>query len=565
MADESELALASSDSANSMVARTESSWREWSQRENGEDGYKFGDFSRGLLHQMKAGVRDLKHKAADAALTLKETHEQRAVDYVRELAAGDEDLQDVAQNAMEAKASTSAERLWTQICKDAHTDHEDHMDEILSEEATGMLEVEVVKLGTYNFPLLRPDRKVAEKAVLLLSLMESRSKSLKEGTRAKFQVTELLGTDLVLYTFDRASPKFAMGMEDKACCGGSVLPLSAILQPDQQSFSSALYSSFSQERFEVQLQLQLLPLQLLRGRRKLQIGEVSGINTPQETFGHIVLKLKLTLKQSPAKLFLSPLSPGVPRETLESKGHVSDPFSVIKACGLSVARLTTALRMEALKAALHEMRENWLVMIWWSTLMLMAPLWTWPFIFNIFLATFAWTLNRCQRRCCARLLYADEGEEKKEEADVVKEAVKASLHIMQFTENLNKAAAQIEKLTFALGLEDRCLSSIFLMFCFTCAVPMSLLTIILPWIFTTGLWRYLLWFPGTFIALPEAVREVLHQGLQHLEEMAQEMCGDDFERRLQGFWQRVPDDTEASHLHLFKRYVFRGKPVHESL
>lgn len=533
-----------------MAARTESSWREWSQRENGEDGYKFGDFSRGLLHQMKAGVRDLKHKAADAALTLKETHEQRAVDYVRELAASDEDLQDVAQNAMEAKASTSAERLWTQICKDAHTDHEEQLDEIDSEEASGMLEVEVVKLGTHDFPLLRPDRKVAEKAVLLLTLMESRSKSLKEEKAAKFQVTELLGTDLVIYTFDRASPKFAIGMEDKACCGGCVLPLSAILQPDQGSFPSALYSS-SQERFEVQLQLQLLPLQLLRGRRKLQIGEVSGINTPQETFGHVVLKLKLTLKQSPAKLFLSPLS-GVPRETLESKGHVSDPFSVIKACGLSVARLQTALRMDPLKAALHEMRENWLLMIWWSALMLMAPLWTWPFIFNIFLATFAWTLNRCQRRCCVRRLYADEGEEKKEDADVVKEAVKASLHIMQFTENLNKAAAQIEKFTFALGLEDRCLSSIFLMLCFTFAVPMSFVTIIFQWIFTTGLWRYLLWLPGSFVVLPEAVREVLHQGLKHLEEMKQEMCGDDFERRLQGFWQRVPDDAEASHLHLYK-------------
>lgn len=28
----------------------------------------------------------------------------------------------------------------------------------------------------------------------------------------------------------------------------------------------------------------------------------------------------------------------------------------------------------------------------------------------------------------------------------------------------------------------------------------------------------------------QAVREVLHQGLKHLEEMKQEMCGDDFER-----------------------------------
>eukprot|EP00435_Cladocopium_sp_Y103_P047548 s224_g14.t1 len=150
-----------------------------------------------------------------------------------------------------------------------------------------------------------------------------------------------------------------------------------------RDLAQALYSSFSQERFEVQLQLQLLPLQLLRGRRKLQIGELSGIKMPQEiplfcglleTFGHVVLKLKLTLKQSPAKLFLSPLS--VPREMVESKGHVSDPFSVIKACGLAVARLQTALKMEPLKAALHEMRENMLLMIWWSTLMLLAPLWT---------------------------------------------------------------------------------------------------------------------------------------------------------------------------------------------
>eukprot|EP00435_Cladocopium_sp_Y103_P050615 s224_g15.t1 len=87
---------------------------------------------------------------------------------------------------------------------------------------------------------------------------------------------------------------------------------------------------------------------------------------------------------------------------------------------------------------------------------------------------------------------------------------------------------------------------------------MSLLTIILQWIFATGLWRYLLWLPGSFVALPEASRELLLRELNKLDQMKQEM-------RLQGFWQRVPDDTEASHLHLYKRYVFLGRPFRESL
>ena len=60
----------SSVSSSSLATARETSWREWSQRESGEDGYKrgarpvslflgrFGDFSRGMLQQMKACKTD---------------------------------------------------------------------------------------------------------------------------------------------------------------------------------------------------------------------------------------------------------------------------------------------------------------------------------------------------------------------------------------------------------------------------------------------------------------------------------------------------------------------------
>ncbi|CAK9110750.1 unnamed protein product [Durusdinium trenchii] len=553
--------IPSSSSSPSMAAR-ESSWREWSKRENGENGYKFGDFSRGLLHQMKVGVRDFKHKVSDTALTFKENSENRTVEYVQKLAATDEAVQDMAQSLDGTNASTVAERFWKELCKAAHTDHAEQMDETMTEESSGLLQVEVLSAGTDDRPLLRSDKVRAEKPVVLVSAGERRSKALKEGKAAKFQVFEILGADLLIFTFDRASSKFELGVEEKAFCGGCVLPLCAILQPEHNSgLGVALESSLRQNSFGVTLQLQLLPLPLLRTRRKLQRGDLSGVKMPQEKLGHVILKLSLHLKESPASLYFHPRVLDV--DCAESKGHVSDPFSVIRAVGMALVRVQSALKLDLWKAAIDEMRENVLMspilILWWTFAMLRAPLWTWPFLLNFFLGLFAWTLRQCHEQRTWRRLYIDEDGQKEDPPDVVKEAVKASLKMMQLTENLNKAAAQIEKLRFVLNLEDRCLSSICLMLSLVFCLPLCLASLVAQWICSSGLWRYLLWIPGSILFLPKAMRLVIFQELQRAQDLKQQLLGDELGRRMAGFWQRIPDETEASHLYLFKHYVFHSR------
>ncbi|CAK9086712.1 Hypothetical protein SCF082_LOCUS41015 [Durusdinium trenchii] len=291
--------------------------------------------------------------------------------------------------------------------------------------------------------------------------------------------------------------------------------------------------------FGVTLQLQLLPLPLLRTRRKLQRGDLSGVKMPQESgrvvldpsnsleekLGHVILKLSLQL------------------------GHVSDPFSVIRAVGMALVRVQSALKLDLWKAAIDEMRENVLMspilILWWTFAMLRAPLWTWPFLLNFFLGLFAWTLRQCHEQRTWRRLYIDEDGQKEDPPDVVKEAVKASLKMMQLTENLNKAAAQIEKLRFVLNLEDRCLSSICLMLSLVFCLPLCLASLVAQWICSSGLWRYLLWIPGSILFLPKAMRLVIFQELQRAQDLKQQLLGDELGRRMAGFWQRIPDETEA--------------------
>lgn len=98
---------------------TTTSWREWSGREDDQhEGYRFGDITRGLVSSLQSGVRELQHKAADAALSLKEGHEQRATEFVR--SHQDEEVREKAQVAASTTEATAAERFWCGICKDIH-------------------------------------------------------------------------------------------------------------------------------------------------------------------------------------------------------------------------------------------------------------------------------------------------------------------------------------------------------------------------------------------------------------------------------------------------------------
>lgn len=502
-------------------------------------------------------MRDLKHKVADKALSLKEEHESKAAEYVRELVASDQSQEGQHVSTVEeSKATTTAERFWTSLCKDAHTDHCSE-ETVPDPSSCGTLQVQVLQLGSPE--LLKADGKAARKPVLLLSLHGRRSGALRDGGTATFEVMDVLGSDLAVYCFDRGSSTFAIGMEDQAFCGGCFVPLTLLGQPRAGRFWDGMCNSLYQQVFSTELRLRLLPLVLMRGKEKLEPGDLTGAKLPKVQPGIVVLRLTLHLTMSPAKLCFRPYSSRKPI-VAEQKGHVSDPFSVLNAASMAVGRIGFALKMDLWKAAADEMREDVVVcpllLAWWTLTVLAAPLWIWPLLLNLILGLFAWRLgglgfreaHKVQRR-----LYVDEdGVASK---DLVKEAFKTQLSIMQLTETLNEAASQVEKLKFVFGLEDRCLSSL----CFALALLGSLvlcvLAAILYWLVQSGVWRYILWLPGSCVLMPKALRSPTFQFVQRLEKLRLEFMGDDLDRILHGFWQRMPDGTEASHLHLFRHHV----------
>jgi len=197
-----------------------------------------------------------------------------------------------------------------------------------------------------------------------------------------------------------------------------------------------------------------------------------------------------------------------------------------------------------------------LLLAWWTLVVLAAPVWIWPLLLNFILVLFAWTLGGLSCREAhkvQRQLYVDE--EGVASKDLVKEAFKTQLSIMQLTETLNEAASQVEKLKFVFGLEDRCLSSA----CFIVALLASLAlcapAAILYWLLQSGAWRYILWLPGSCALMPKALRSPTFQFVQKLEKLRLEFMGDDLDRIVRGFWQRMPDGTEACHLHLCGKHV----------
>ncbi|CAE7678207.1 unnamed protein product [Symbiodinium necroappetens] len=202
---------------------------------------------------------------------------------------------------------------------------------------------------------------------------------------------------------------------------------------------------------------------------------------------------------------------------------------------MAVGRIGFALKMDLWKAAVDEMREDVVVcpllLAWWTLTVLAAPLWIWPLLLNLILWLFAWRLgglgfreaHKVQRR-----LYVDEdGVASK---DLVKEAFKTQLSIMQLTETLNEAASQVEKLKFVFGLEDRCLSSLCFVLALLGSLVLCVLAAILYWLVQSGVWRYILWLPGSCVLMPKALRSPTFQFVQRLEKLRLEFMGDDLDR-----------------------------------
>ncbi|CAE8680409.1 unnamed protein product [Polarella glacialis] len=283
--------------------------------------------------------------------------------------------------------------------------------------------------------------------------------------------------------------------------------------------------------------------------------------------GQVRVGLKLSLRQSPLELYFVDQDTTSFQASAEamgaSAGHVSNPLSVLNAAANAAGRTGNALKMESWAAALDELRES-CSPVWvgcWSVGTLGAPLWCWPLLVAPFLWLFAWKVKMVDSRFIKderHNLYVNEDGDPAPK-DLMREAVKVQLSIMQLTDSVNRLASQLEKVKFLVAADDRCLSSIIAVLSLAASLALAMALWISVYICNSGFWRYLLWLPGTAVLLPKSLRGPLYKALAEAEFRRRQLLGDDMERRLAGFWHRVPDGKEASHLQLFKRYVLSIK------
>lgn len=546
------------------------SWKSWAGREeHGGEEYKFGDITRGLFQQTTSVVRDIKHKVADTALSLKEGHEQRAVNFVRDLAKEDDAVKEMAESTVgSSSTTTSGERLWCGLCQDAHTDHRSEFDAALQRKgALGTLEVELQTVGAVP-PLLRSDGSKAVKPVCLFSLGLLRTAALRPGdtegeviSKAIFSISEVADSDLGVFFFDRASIKFQTGSEDAAFCGGCFVPLTSVIEESSKGrFTECLRG----QTFEATIGVELLPLEVMRAKQKLVPADVSGSKKPKISHGSALLHFKLSLNEPVINVLFSDnisISSSTSVKALRS-GHVGDPFSVLKAAATAVGRMGLALNLEVIPTAVTEFQETpaatCALSLWWSFITLSAPVFLWPLLLALVLPFLTWKVRSVLLRAPTddhQRLYIDEdGEPNKA---LVKEALKVSLNIMQLTDNLNKFASQIEKAKIILSLHDLPVSILCGFICLAATLLSSIGLLISIYLLNHGIWRYLLWLPGIYAVLPRAMRTPIYDAAMQLEAWRAQALGDELERRLQGLWARIPDGIEASHRQLCNKYVLR--------
>lgn len=509
----------------------------------------------------------MRHRIANAALAIHEGSGQKVRDIVGGLVAEDAELKGKTEAIGSREAS---ERWWYRACQDAHQTHGLEEDlPALSERGVsccGCLEVEFL----CSAALVREDgQEVLEPGCqfslggrntgLLQPVSAEDGGGGSQGSTARFAVEELAGTDLRVNVFDRGSSQFRMGFEHQAFCGGAFVPLLALFR--HNAGGVVPLGLPLGRRFEARLELALLPLALLRTKRKLEPGELSGAKQPGQHPGHICLRLLLTLA-SPAPCALL-AGPSPPAATAPA-APVGDAKGVLSAAGATAARVGRACSADALATAWDELRGELApataLHTWWAASVLLAPAWLWPLLLAAMLPLLSWKLSAVVERAALQRplrLYIDEVPKPSEQIGAtgqvqkaVKDAVLAQLSLMQLVEACNRLAGQLERAQFVIACGDLCQSAVFGLGALASAAAASVaLWVLLLW--GGGGLRSAIWLAGSCALLPQHAQSALQRALERVGLRGRG-------RALPCAFRRVPDSVEAGHLRLVERYALVG-------
>lgn len=564
----------------------------------GGDGLTLGSITRGLVKEGLPVMREKIHQTKMYACDVTETFGEKRHQIVNKVATA-LDLAERTEGSRPLNTDAKDQkRWWNAACAAAHEAHNSdndppapplhaHIPATSEGEAErlarGCLEVEVLALGG---ACVRVDGCEAAFPICQLSLGGRFTGALRPKTPegspgqtvsvARFAIDEVAGCDLRLHVFDRDCPRFSMGLEWGAFCGGALIPL-RVLHYRSCDGEMSFFKGIQSHTLEADLPVALLPLEAILDKSKL-----APVNKAREALkpsnpdlGNVLLRLRLTLYDAvPHNLFSAEQFLGKPPEHHAATGCLESPISVITAVFIALQRFKKAMDCKPLIEDMLELRNSIPVSVlfcgMWTYATLFAPFWKLPGVLLVVMAFTSWQTSvttQSQRQASPPRLFADDGGDKDKEEKLsfkelgklgVKNALKMELDLIEFAKKVTWCATQIERLRFILSLRDRVLSFECARFAFAASVVLTLNLLVMVTMFGRMSAPILAWGIGCICLLPHAQQMQLATAAKRLKAKKEALLGPGtLLQRLSSLWQRIPDSIEAEHYDLFEQHVLK--------
>jgi len=569
-------------------------WKNFAGRKDGEDGYRFGDVSRGIMKEVVSEavpvVRDNLHRLRMGAVDVKERVLEGRHDMVMKAAK----TLEVKHADISSKKDEELRRWWNIACAKMHSAHTaddnvpllsqpDHSEDGRENDghiARGVLEAELLAFSDEP-SLVRLDGKEAISPACQFALngiytgaIRPRvagdvSQNSDRGTHvARFAIDEVAHSDLRIHVFDVDSTKFSMGFERQAFCGGAFVPLT-MLYRSRQGAKTPLFSGLFTRSLQTELMVRLLPVDALWDRSKL--ATLKDLKQPQRELGRVTLRLTLVLHERvPVCMFTALPYYGEPQENLVTVGRIDSPMSVVTAVSVALQRLRNVLDIGPCLEVLDQLREtkvtSAILFVTWTYAALFAPPWKLPGCLLILLAMLVWKFS--EQSHSARVndppqLYLEESADTTKTASLsergwkgMKNALQMELQLMQFAKNVTLLATRLERVRFLVSLRDPYLSLVCFAILGTIAFSLTVfLHVVLIMLGHLGM-PILFWLVGCVVLLPRDKLVHVKRWAQWVKEQRERILGPALLwKLLWSIWQRIPDDPESQHFDLFERHV----------
>jgi len=389
---------------------------------------------------------------------------------------------------------------------------------------------------------------------------------------ARFDVEEVSGVDLRLHVFDVEHHKFHLGLEDRAFCGGALIPLAVLHHRGRVMTPGQSRCPF----VEAEVGVRLLPLELLDDRKLCTRKDSSKrYRGGLPDLGSVLLRFRLQLHDTTLPRLLMqafPLSMKAPSNTAQLEGiRVDDPVSVLTAASLAMTRMSRALNFNLYVGAYSDLRHSALkrtiAILAWSYTTLIAASWQLPGCFLLGLSVFFWQVSETAeaKQKDVSICFFEEEEEpqslQERSKEKLRRMVEMEVRLAKYARQLCEYAARLEKLRFVCTLQDPYVSMLY----GGTALGLAVVAMVFFWVLS--------WLPlgigpslvplglGIAALLPDARQEQLRLLVLQAKQIKEKHLGPDrLFPGLLNLWRRVPDGPEAAHWELFQGHVLLPLP-----